>query len=348
VPLIHIQILRFVAATAVVVFHAIATGKAYLGVSGDSTLFKIFEYGHYGVDLFFVISGFIITYATERSNPSPLQFLRRRVERIIPVYWFLTLLIVTLALLMPQVFRGTNWLDIHHLATSLFFVSFTDGVPPLLYVGWSLEYEMFFYLLVGLLLFRQKDAWNGVLILLSLLVIAGQTRAISEFSGYWRFLMDPIILEFAFGVLAAQIFCGKRIAIPGLVAVGCACAAVLLAVPAHRAFIVGLPSTLLVLGAAYLSRARPAPAPFETMMARLGDASYSIYLVQVLSLPAAGKLAARLWPTVPLDLFIAASTAATVVAAYGLYLFIEKPALDLCRQFRAPARGDQQAAAPPA
>ncbi len=63
-----------------------------------------------------------------------------------PVYWFLTLLIVALALLMPQVFRGTNWLDIHHLVTSLFFVSFTDGVPPLLYVGWSLEYEMFFYL----------------------------------------------------------------------------------------------------------------------------------------------------------------------------------------------------------
>jgi len=348
VSLIHIQILRFVAATAVVVFHAVATGKAYLASPGDTTLFKVFEYGHYGVDLFFVISGFIITYATERSNPSPLQFLRRRVERIIPVYWFLTLLIVALALLMPQVFRGTDWLDIHHLVTSLFFVSFTDGVPPLLYVGWSLEYEMFFYLLVGLLLFRKKDTWNGVLILFSLLVIAGQTRAISEFAGHARFLMDPIILEFAFGVLAAQIFCGKKVAIPGLIAVGCACVAVLLAIPAHRAFIIGLPSTLLVLGAAYLSRARTTPSPFETIVARLGDASYSIYLIQVLSLPAAGKLAARLWPAMPLDGLIAASTAATIVAAYGLYLFIEKPALDLCRQFRAPARGNQQAAAPPA
>jgi exopolysaccharide production protein ExoZ len=347
VSLIHIQILRFVAATAVVVFHAIATGKAYLASPADTTLFKVFAYGHYGVDLFFVISGFIITYSIERSNPSPLQFLRRRIERIIPVYWFLTLLIVALALLMPQVFRGTNWLDIHHLATSLFFVSFTDGVPPLLYVGWSLEYEMFFYLLVGLLLFRKKDTWNGVLILFSLLVIAGQTRAISEFAGHTRFLMDPIILEFAFGVLAAQIF-GKKVAIPGLIAVGCSCVAVLLAVPAHRAFIIGVPSTLLVLGAAYLSRARTKPSPFETIVARLGDASYSIYLIQVLSLPAAGKLAARLWPAMPLDLFIAASTAATVVAAYGLYLFIEKPALDLCRQLRAPARGDQQAAAPPA
>jgi len=348
VSLLHIQILRFVAATAVVVFHAIATGKAYLASPAATTLFKIFEYGHYGVDLFFVISGFIIYYSTERSDPSPLQFLRRRVERIIPVYWFLTLLIVALALLMPQVFRGTNWLDIHHLVTSLFFVSFTDGVPPLLYVGWSLEYEMFFYLLVGLLLCRKKDTWNGVLILFSILVIAGQIKAIPEFAGHYRFLMDPIILEFAFGVLAAQIFCGKKIAIPGLIAVGCACIAVLLAVPAHRAFIIGLPSTLLVLGAAYLSRTRTAPLPFETIVARLGDASYSIYLIQVLSLPAAGKLAARLWPAMPLDVFVAASTAATVVAAYGLYLFIEKPALDLCRQFRAPARGDQQAAAPPA
>jgi exopolysaccharide production protein ExoZ len=206
---------------------------------------------------------------------------------------------------------------------------------------------MFFYLAVGLLLFRKKDAWNGVLILFSILVVAGQTRAIATFAGNGRFLMDPIILEFAFGVLAAQIFCAKKVAVPGLIAVGCACVAVLLAVPAHRAFIIGLPSTLLVLGAAYLSRARATPSPVETVVARLGDASYSIYLIQVLSLPAAGKLAARLWPAMPLDVFIAASTAATVVAAYGLYLCIEKPALDLCRQFRAPARGHQPAAAPP-
>ncbi len=346
--LIHIQILRFVAATAVVVFHAIATGKVYLASPGDTTLFKVFEYGHYGVDLFFVISGFIIYYATERSNPSPLQFLRRRVERIIPVYWFLTLLAVAIALLVPQALRGTDWFELHRIVTSLLFVSFADGKLPLLYVGWSLEYEMFFYLSVGLFLFRKKDTWNAVLILFSILVIAGQIKTISELSGHYRFLMDPIILEFAFGVLAAQIFCGKKLALPGLIAVGCACLAVLVADPLHRAFIIGLPSTLLVLGAAYLSRTRIAPSPFETVVAKLGDASYSIYLIQVLTLPAAGKLAARLWPAMPLDLFIVVGTAATVLAAYGLYLFIEKPALVFCRQFRAPARSTQQAAAPPA
>ena len=345
--LIHIQILRFFAATAVVVFHAIATGKVYLSDPGDTTLFKVFEYGHYGVDLFFVISGFIIYYSTERSHPTPLQFLRRRVERIIPVYWFLTLLIVAIALSMPQIFRGADWFEINRLVTSLLFVSFADGKLPLLYVGWSLEYEMFFYVLVALLLFRRKDAWNGILILFSILVIAGQTKAVSELAGPYGFLMEPIILEFAFGILAGQIFCGKKVALPGLIAVSCASLAVLMAAPSHRALIIGLPSTLLVLGAAYLSRVRMAPSPIETVVARLGDASYSIYLIQVLTLPAVGKLAARAWPTMPLDMFTVIGTAATVLAAYGLYLFIEKPALDFCRQLRTPARRKQQAAAPP-
>jgi exopolysaccharide production protein ExoZ len=348
VSLVHIQILRFFAATAVVIFHAIATGKIYLADPGDTALFMPFVLGRYGVDLFFVISGFIIYYSTERSNPTPLQFLRRRLERIIPVYWFLTLLAVTIAFLVPQMLRGTDWFDLHRLVTSLLFVSFTDGKMPLLYVGWSLEYEMFFYLLVGLFLFRKKDTWDAILILFSALVIAGRIQTVAAFSGAYVFLLDPIILEFAFGILAAQLFCGKKVALPGLIAVACACMAVLLTEPTHRALIIGLPSTLLVFGAAHLSRMRLTPSRIETIAGRLGDASYSIYLIQVLTLPAIGKLTARLWPAMPIDLFTAVGAAATVVAAYGLYLFVEKPALDFCRHMRAPARGERQTAAPPA
>jgi exopolysaccharide production protein ExoZ len=348
VSLVHIQILRFFAATAVVVFHAIGTGKVYLANPGDTVLFKPFVIGHYGVDLFFVISGFIIYYSTERSNPTPLQFLRRRVERIIPVYWFLTLLAVTIAFLVPQMLRGTDWLDLHRLLTSLLFVSFTDGKMPLLYVGWSLEYEMFFYLLVGLFLFRKQITWNAILILFSLIVIAGRIKPVAAFFGHGIFLMDPIILEFAFGIVAAQLFCRKKVALPGLIAVGCASLAVLATEPMHRALFIGLPSTLLVLGAAHLSQMRPAVSLIEAIAAKLGDASYSIYLIQVLTLPAVGKLAAQLWPTMPFDLFIALGSATTVAAAYGLYLFIEKPALDFCRQLRTSARGERQAAAPPA
>ena len=124
---IHIQILRFFAATAVVLFHSIGTGKNYFP-GQDTLLFGAFKHGGLGVDLFFVISGFIIYHSTHRSNPSPSMFLRRRIERIAPLYWFATISIVLLALIFPQGFKGIDWISTDSVLKSLFFHPF---------YGWS-------------------------------------------------------------------------------------------------------------------------------------------------------------------------------------------------------------------
>src|ERR1700709_215912 len=78
--LVHIQILRFLAALAVVAFHALGAPPKGFEIP-DSALTFALSYGGRGVDLFFVISGFVIFYATHSSKLTPADFLRRRGDR---------------------------------------------------------------------------------------------------------------------------------------------------------------------------------------------------------------------------------------------------------------------------
>src|SRR3954452_21105445 len=96
--LVRIQVLRFFAAAAVVAFHALGVAPDGFKVPESAISFAL-SYGGRGVDLFFVISGFIIFYATHGATHdarltgarlTPAEFLRRRVERIVPPYFFVT------------------------------------------------------------------------------------------------------------------------------------------------------------------------------------------------------------------------------------------------------------------
>jgi exopolysaccharide production protein ExoZ len=93
--LVYVQVLRFLAAFAVVAFHA--WGVAPQGYKlPDGIASVVVSCGGRGVDLFFVISGFIIYYATHRSSLTAGGFLRRRVERIVPLYFFVTWAVILL------------------------------------------------------------------------------------------------------------------------------------------------------------------------------------------------------------------------------------------------------------
>src|ERR1700712_4916542 len=98
--LLHIQVLRFFAALAVVAFHAWGVAPDGHKVPEGAIAFAL-SYGGRGVDLFFVISGFIIFHATHRASLTPAQFLRRRVERIVPLYFFAIFCVTVLALVLP-------------------------------------------------------------------------------------------------------------------------------------------------------------------------------------------------------------------------------------------------------
>src|SRR5713226_9625637 len=95
--LIYIQVLRFLAAIAVVAFHALGVAPDGFKVPESAISFAL-SYGGRGVDLFFVISGFIIFYATHCANLTPAEFLRRRVERIVPLYFIVIFAVTILAM----------------------------------------------------------------------------------------------------------------------------------------------------------------------------------------------------------------------------------------------------------
>src|SRR5882757_10218908 len=278
--LIYIQILRFFAALAVVAFHVLGAPPKGFEVP-DSALTFVLSYGGRGVDLFFVISGFVIFYATYASKLTPAEFLRRRVERIVPLYFFVIFAVTMLAIALPATFGTPDWYTPRHILKSLAFIAFTDGEVPVVYVGWSLEYEMYFYLTVALLMALTRDVWLNIVVTFSALAMVGRIPGVDAALGNYAFFADPMILEFVLGVIAGGVFVNGRVGWPIQVAAACAITALLVTDPANRVIVSGLPSACLVAAAAFVSRRRISPSWPERALARLGDASYSIYLAQV-------------------------------------------------------------------
>ena len=347
--LVHIQILRFLAALAVVAFHALGLAPKAFEVP-ESAVSLALSYGGHGVDLFFVISGFIIFYTSRSAALTPADFLRRRIERVVPLYFFVILAFTLLAIALPAVFGTPGWYTPRHILKSLAFVSFTDGEPPVVAVGWSLEYEMYFYLVVALLMALTREPWRNVVTIFSALAIVGQLPGVSAALGNYAFFTDAMILEFVLGVIVGQLFVQGRIGLPFLIPTACAFAAVLASDPFNRAIMAGLPAACLVAAAAFISRARSNSSWAERVLARLGDASYSIYLAQVETVSLAAVAIANLIPAIAPMLLLIVTSCIVVMLGGLLNTLVERPLLELCRgvrRSRAPPRGVLSPPSPP-
>lgn len=330
-----IQYLRGFAAFGVLLFHAADRAGAAFGV------------GAAGVDVFFVISGFIMWVVTCRKTPSPRDFLVRRVQRIVPLYWGLTLAVAAAAIGIPGAFPAMRP-TLSHLVQSLLFVPHRDEsglIAPLIVPGWTLNYEMFFYLLFAatLLVPSRLRPWvlTAALVGLSVLRPLGDTA-----NPLWATYTNPLLLEFGAGVWLGKAWSEGRL--PGravgwtLIVLGIAgFAAVTLAgldVDVARPLIWGLPAFALVAGA--ISLERSGPLPHWWPLRALGDASYSVYLVHGLAISAAFRGLEMLGLKAPVVTF-GVSVVAGVVAGLIAYQLAEKPLMKLFRTgmaARRPAR----------
>lgn len=132
--LYNIQLARAVAALLVVYAH-IGIPKA--------------TFGHFGVDIFFVISGFIMTLITAETTEG---FFLRRLVRIVPLYWLVTFSVLLLSYCKPEWLNSTTP-NVGHFLQSLFFIPYqkeNGSIHPMLDVGWTLNYEMYFYTAIAL------------------------------------------------------------------------------------------------------------------------------------------------------------------------------------------------------
>ena len=267
-----IQYLRAIAAISVLCFHVSET----YGLN--------FRIGAAGVDIFFVISGFIMWVTTAGKPIGPQEFMWRRIIRIVPLYWIATLATFAVAVLKPQFFFDTNS-SVGNLLGSLFFVPIVkdEALHPVVEQGWTLSYEMFFYLIfsVSLLLPEFRRLWF-LIAALSAIVVAHFLLP----TGYAAIFTQPIILEFAAGIVIGHLWKqGYRLPFPA--AVGLLIAGFVLLVAndplphLERAIRWGLPAVLLLSGAVFAERERGVPK--LAFLHFLGDASYSIYLWHVLT-----------------------------------------------------------------
>jgi exopolysaccharide production protein ExoZ len=331
---IYIQLLRFVAATSVVFFHSVGTAMKHIP---DQSTFGYGFRGDHGVDIFFVISGFVICYSTDFLRTTSLDFLLRRLRRIVPIYWLLTLGMVAVSVLIPSAFSGTDWINPRSVLLSMTFLSFLDQKMPIIFVGWSLEYEMLFYATITILFFRALKAWDDLIIvfsLLSTLSISPEGHGLQALSS---FLTNPMLLEFVYGVIIAKLFLGRRVSTPAQIVVLIPTLIVAVSDPTNRIVVAGLPSCLLVLAAAALSKLRQNPSLLERFFGALGDASYSIYLVQVFTISASVKVLGKSG-AVSINLVIWVTTLVTIAIGYISYVGLERPLLQFFSHLRASRR----------
>ncbi|MFI4976044.1 MAG: acyltransferase family protein [Caulobacterales bacterium] len=314
-----IQALRAVAALLVVTFHAFQ----WLG--------DPFWIGAAGVDIFFVISGFIMWTVTADATLSPQRFLWRRLTRVAPSYWLMTLAVAAVAIADPN-FLGQVTVTPRHLLLSLAFIQHTDprGLPfPLLPPGWTLNYEAMFYVIFAacLWLAPARRIW-ALTVGLSLLSATGMAISHSYELG-----ANPEMMQFAAGAWIGKLrsdgLSPSRWAGLGLIGVGVAALAALWAARFQsdllRPILWGAPATAIVAGAVALEGA--VRRGVWRGILRLGDASYAIYLCH---LPATALVAHSIGSGRTM-VFVPIAIMASVTTGLLFHLSIEKPMIQLCR-----------------
>jgi exopolysaccharide production protein ExoZ len=338
-----VQSLRGLSALAVIVVHGFKLAEHALesGSTVQQALSLIEAVGAASVDLLFVISGFIMALNVDQKPRSPGGFLFDRMTRVGPLFWLISLFY--LILFVPDM-AGEG---ARIMANSFTILPLFDGAiyhTPLLFVGWTLAFEVAFYALVLLTLIPGLMRGDRVI---QLIVITTITALIGAFwQSAWataRILFNPMMLEFLFGAIVYHMWrSGKwgRFA-PAFVVAGVVMLTgqVLFSVGPvlslngygaieagqglARSLMLGVPCALIFAGVVFdPSPVKEARHPLEYM----GEASYSLYLIQAVVMEWVIR-------TIPVDRFGSAALIAvlviggSVLLGLGVYHLFEKPFL---------------------
>ncbi|RQT14385.1 acyltransferase [Burkholderia contaminans] len=318
-------------------FRNLQCARAFAALAVVGYHMGVLPFGQAGVDVFFVISGFIMSVVAPREGRA---FLRKRLIRIVPLYWLTTLGVFAIAVVKPQWLNSTT-AGLDYLVKSLMFVPYVKENGhwgPLNLNGWTLEYEMLFYLVIaGSMRFvRARHATTFAALMLALfcayVAVGGPAGEVVTHLG------QPFVLEFGLGVLACRLLetgIAKRLPRVAWLAVAATALAAIpfattvFSTPAgfDRVFAWGVPACLLIVAAVALDLRGWSIG--NTMLTRLGDASYSIYLLHPYVIGVANKIVgvrldAGTWPGMAA---VVATLAAVCACGYACHAWIERPML---------------------
>jgi exopolysaccharide production protein ExoZ len=232
--------------------------------------------------LFFVISGYIMVYSTDFGRKgSASEFVRNRVIRIVPLYWAATLAMILVVAFFPKLVQHTTVLSPWHTIASFGFLAADHPTArgfyaPIVFVGWTLNYEMLFYAIFATAMFFARGNPHKLIWFTCLpILIVSTVGIILRPTGVLGFYTDPIMLEFVYGVLCAAVLQRFKQSRLSLTVFLVSMAALLFLPPTDdiwRSFRYGLPAMVIVTSVATI------PWPQLTIPNELGAASYSIYI----------------------------------------------------------------------
>jgi exopolysaccharide production protein ExoZ len=309
-----IQYLRGVAALLVVYYHS--TIKA---VQNDLPTAEIFNIGESGVDLFFIISGFIICFVTDKKDFNCFEFLKLRVLRIIPLYWFFTLIALVAYFAVPSMVNSSGG---ETLIFESFFLIPTEG-KYLIQNGWTLSYEFYFYIICAVLLFFNLNKIWILTILCFLPVLS-----------YWfdlYFFFDKFLIEFAMGALSYIVYTKKTHYKTQSAIVLIFCLGYFLLMIStnlsNRVILYGVPMWLLFHAGLLINTHLKY---LDTKIAGrflhlLGDSSYSLYLSHTFALVFFNKIYIYLLGNNNLIGYLTFLSCTSVFCGYFVFKYIEVP-----------------------
>lgn len=330
--------LRGVACLAVLGYHLLYSTplQAALRHTLPAPLLWLPEVGRWGVQVFFVISGFVIAHSTSelplRRGPV-LNFILRRQVRLDPAYW-VALALALASLVAERSVSGSHSLalpTVPALLLNLVYLQGLAGLPPILGVAWTLCVEVQFYLAWVLLLGALKDTRHrprrsagGLLLALGVASLLCAHAPFTLFLRHWAY--------FALGALLYWLHRGwVGVALPLLLSLGCLVQAL---VTGHLSAVVGGLTGLLLLGC--LARGGLCTWGRGRVVQYFGRISYSLYLCHTTLLLAVMRVGYRITHEngVAAVLWAAVAGGVCIGAAHLLWLWVERPSVEWARRLK--------------
>ncbi|MFA1560876.1 acyltransferase family protein [Aliivibrio fischeri] len=348
--IITIQVLRGIAALIVVYVHAIIIAEATSSsLSLFSNIYYFRDFGAFGVDIFFVLSGFIITYTSKDKYATindKLLFLKKRLHRVYPVYWVVLFIFVFLILIkstinhyIPGIIKDVESIQYYELISAIALLPYLtkDSFAVYLPSAWTLTYEIIFYVsaFISIVIFNRISLKGIIVVLCAFLIIFGFIFESKLLNLVFR---NSLIIEFIYGVFIAKLFISKSLNRSSsfwliVFFIGFFFYFLTLFFPLEhgsninqfRFIYWGGPAFLIVLACVYLNDKYKYYMPSSLIF--IGDASYSIYLTHVaITLPIANKIFDVLGISnhMNFDLYILTLVVLSVIFGSIFYIFIER------------------------